>query len=72
VDAESPVFVVLFLQLGLFCLFAGLLCLMFAFQLSNVGMLVLVMERIHSCIVLAQGRECGSQSRALLGARDFS
>jgi hypothetical protein len=59
VDAKSPVFVVLLLQLGVFCLFARFLCLMFALQLSNVGMLVLVMEQIHSRIVLALGGECG-------------
>jgi hypothetical protein len=60
VDAKSPVFVVVLLQLGVFCLFARLLCLMFALQLSNVGMLVLVMEQIHSRIVFALGEECGS------------
>ncbi len=70
-DAKSPVFLVLFSQLGVFCLFARLLCLMFALQLSNVGMLVLVMEQIHSRIVLALGGEYGSRSRALVGARDF-
>jgi hypothetical protein len=71
VDAESQVFVVHFLQLGVFCLFARLLCLMFALQLNNVGMLVLVMERIHSRIVLALGGECRLRSRALVCARDF-
>ncbi len=70
-DAKSPIFVVLFSQLGVFCLFAGLLCLMFALQLSNVGMLVLVMEQIHSRIVLALGGACRLRSRALVGARDF-
>jgi hypothetical protein len=59
VDAKSPVFVVLFPQLGVFCLFAGLLCLMFTLQLRNVSMLVLVMEWIHSRIVLALGGVCG-------------
>ncbi len=71
-DAESPVFVVLFSQLGVFCLFVRLLCLMFALQLNNVGMLVSVMERINNHIVLALGGECGSQSRTLVGVRDFS
>jgi hypothetical protein len=40
-------------------------------QCWYVGMLVLVMEQIHSRIVLALGGECGSRSRALVGARDF-
>jgi hypothetical protein len=51
--------------------FRNWVCLMFALQLSNVGMLVLVMEWIHRCIVLALGGVCGLRSRALVGARHF-